>query len=112
MEILTGELLTVKFHSCSSKKLENFRKMELYQMDFPESLNLEQMNVYAAPFGGPIAITKDFKQLTKAGASNKPIIHIFTASGRLISTINVSLISKMSHQINSIQTFSGTLELS
>lgn len=65
------------------------RKIELYQMDFPENLNLEQMNVFAAPYGGPIAITKDPKQVTKAGSQAKPVIQIFTSSGHKIGTINV-----------------------
>lgn len=59
-------------------------------MEFPDNINLEHMNVYAAPFGGPIAVTKDPKQVVKAGATSKPVIHIFTSSGQLISTINVS----------------------
>lgn len=58
-------------------------------MEFPENVDLESMNVYAASFGGPIAVTKDTKKLTKA-SSAKPIIYIFTSSGNLISTINVS----------------------
>lgn len=56
-----------------------------------ENINLEQMKVYAAPFGGPIAITKDLKQVKKGAAVQKPVIYIYTSSGRLISTINVSL---------------------
>lgn len=58
-------------------------------MNFPDNIDLKQSKVYAAPFGGPIAITKDQKQITKAGPSPKPIIYIFTSSGNLISTINV-----------------------
>lgn len=58
-------------------------------MEFPENVNLDHMNVYAASFGGPIAVTKDPKQITKA-TSAKPTIHIFTSSGQLISTINVT----------------------
>lgn len=58
-------------------------------MEFPENVNLEQMKVYGAPFGGPIAITKDTKKVTKAGANVKPVIYIFTSAGALISTINV-----------------------
>lgn len=72
-------------------KIEFFiRKIELYQMEFSENINLEHMNVYAAPYGGPIAITKDPKQFTKAGVNVKPVIHIFTSSGRKIGTINVN----------------------
>lgn len=70
--------------------LHFFRKIELYHLEFPDNVNLEHMKVYAAPFGGPIAITKDPKQITKAGTKAKPVIQIFTSSGRLISTINVS----------------------
>jgi vacuolar protein sorting-associated protein 16 len=73
------------------KKLKKyFRKIELYQLDLPDNVNLEHMNVFAAPFGGPIAITKDPKKVAKANSSNKPVIQIFTSSGRLISTIHVS----------------------
>ncbi|CRK93076.1 CLUMA_CG006503, isoform A [Clunio marinus] len=65
-----------------------YRKIELYQLEFPENINLEHMNVFAAPYGGPIAITKNMKQLTKTGSSSKPIIYIFTCSGHLLSSIN------------------------
>lgn len=60
-------------------------------MDFPDDIgSLETMKVFAAPFGGPIAITRDPGQLRKAGSSNKPVIFIFSSSGNLISKINVS----------------------
>lgn len=73
-----------------------FRKIELYQLEFPDNVNLEQMKVYAASFGGPVAIMKDPKQITKVNA--KPTIQIFTSSGQLISTINVSC--SESYQVN------------
>lgn len=47
------------------------------------------MKLHAAPYGGPIAITKNPKQIPKSGIV-KPVISIFTSSGVLISTINVS----------------------
>lgn len=59
-------------------------------MEFPERVDLEMMNVYAASFGGPIVVV-DPKQLSKTGPGSKPVIYIFTSSGQLISTINVSL---------------------
>lgn len=65
-------------------------------MDFPDNVDLEHSKVYAAPFGGPIAITKDQKQMTKSGPSSKPVIYIFTSSGRLLSTINVR--SRLTHR--------------
>lgn len=78
-------------------------------MDFPEEINLEQMKVYAAPYGGPIAISRDPNQLRKAGPSNKPIIYIFSSSGNLISKINVrSLSSKLQTYLIELNIFSGT----
>ena len=47
------------------------------------------MKLHAAPYGGPIAITKNPKQIPKSGIV-KPVISIFTSAGVLISTINVS----------------------
>jgi hypothetical protein len=62
-------------------------------MDWPENIDLEKMVVAAAPFGGPIAVTKDWKQFHRVSGSSstKPVIHIFTASGNIISTINVRI---------------------
>ncbi|EAT37446.1 AAEL010559-PA [Aedes aegypti] len=68
----------------------SYRKIDLYTMDWPASINLEHMTVHAAPYGGPIALVKDTKQFLKlsGGESTKPVIRIFNCSGRLISTIN------------------------
>lgn len=60
-------------------------------MELPDNVDLEMMNVYAASFGGPIAVV-DPKQLSKTGPGSKPVIHIFTSSGQRISTINVSFL--------------------
>lgn len=60
-------------------------------MDWPENIDLEKMVVAAAPFGGPIAVTRDWKQFHKvSGPTTKPVIHIFSSSSNIISTINVS----------------------
>lgn len=62
-------------------------------MDWPASINLEQMTVHASSYGGPIALIKDFKQFLKLSgtASTKPVIRIFNCSGKHISSINVSI---------------------
>jgi vacuolar protein sorting-associated protein 16 len=65
-----------------------YRKIELYQLEMG-NVDLEQMRVFAAPFAGPIAITKILKPSSK-GVSPKPVIHIYSPSGNQISTINVS----------------------
>lgn len=59
-------------------------------MAWPPETDLEKMNVYAAPHGGPMAIVRDPTQFVKITGSTKPLIQIFTASGQLISTIAVS----------------------
>lgn len=65
-------------------------KCELYSMEWSPDTELFQMNVFAAPYGGPMAIIRDAKEFVKLGGSSvKPIIRIFTASGHPISTINV-----------------------
>lgn len=65
-----------------------FRKFQLYENIFPEEINLESMRVYAASYGGPIALTKDINFIKKTTV--KPLIYIFTSSGSLLSKINAS----------------------
>uniref|UniRef100_A0A182LTD4 Vacuolar protein sorting-associated protein 16 homolog n=1 Tax=Anopheles culicifacies TaxID=139723 RepID=A0A182LTD4_9DIPT len=67
-----------------------FRKLEICSMEWPASINLENMAIHAAPYGGPIAIVKDPKMFIKldGGTSTRPIIRVFNCVGKLISTIN------------------------
>ncbi|XP_035910618.1 vacuolar protein sorting-associated protein 16 homolog [Anopheles stephensi] len=67
-----------------------FRKVELYNMEWPASINLDNMVVYAAPYGGPIAIVKDPKLFIKldGSTSTRPIIRVFNCVGKLLSSIN------------------------
>lgn len=59
-------------------------------MEWSPDTELIQMNVFAAPYGGPMAVIRDAKEFVKLGGSSvKPIIRIFTASGHAISSINV-----------------------
>lgn len=66
------------------------RKFELYGLDWPLDIELEQMCVVGAPFGGPIAIVRDQKQIIPLKGSTKPLIRIINSAGTLISTITVS----------------------
>lgn len=60
-------------------------------MEWSPDTELSQMNVVATSYGGPMAIVRDSKEFVKVGGTTvKPVIRIFTASGHLISTINVS----------------------
>lgn len=58
-------------------------------MEWPVDTELENMMVCAAPYGGPMAIVRDPKKVTKITGSVKPIVRIFTASGILLGTITV-----------------------
>lgn len=72
---------------------QTYRRYEIYNMDWLQNADLGQMRVYGAPYGGPIAITKDPNAFTKvAGNKVKPTIKIYTASGMPLSTITVSII--------------------
>lgn len=72
-----------------------YSKCELYSMEWSPDTELIQMNVFAAPYGGPMAIVRDAKEFVKlGGSSTKPIIRIFTASGHSISMINVRALRK------------------
>lgn len=67
-----------------------FRKIELYTMDWPASINLDNMTIHAAPYGGPIAVVKDPKSFIKldGGSSARPVIRVFNCVGKLMSSIN------------------------
>lgn len=74
-------------------------------MQWPLDTELYQMQVIAAPYGGPMAIVRDPREFIKVGGSTvKPIICIFTASGQLLASINVRniafLINMLLNQIN------------
>lgn len=51
---------------------------------------LNLISVFAAPYGGPMAIVRDSAHFNKVTtATSKPIIRIFTASGNLLSSFTV-----------------------
>lgn len=72
---------------------EYYRKIELYDMGWTtQKVDVENYAVVGASYGGPIAIIKDDKKFLRVTPQipAKPIISIFTAAGRLISSIKVS----------------------
>lgn len=74
------------------KTLFFFRKFEIYQMEWPYDIDIENIVMSAAPYGGPIAIVRDRKKLVKVQVTGKPIIQVFSSSGHPISSILVSYI--------------------
>ncbi|ODM96537.1 Vacuolar protein sorting-associated protein 16 [Orchesella cincta] len=68
---------------------EFYRKIELYDMEWTSQVDIENYAVVGASYGGPVAIIKDDKKFLRVTAQIpvKPIISIFTAAGRLISSL-------------------------
>ncbi|XP_074104817.1 vacuolar protein sorting 16 isoform X2 [Cotesia typhae] len=61
-----------------------FRKFELYPMEFQYEVNLNSLLI-AAPYGGSIAVTRDPKKFVKVQGANKPIISLYSSSGKVTS---------------------------
>ncbi|XP_071444220.1 vacuolar protein sorting-associated protein 16 homolog [Hetaerina americana] len=68
---------------CCSGKDVYFRKFEIYNMGWLADASLDGMMVAAAPFGGPIALTRDRRQIVKIHGVGKPKVSIYSASGKL-----------------------------
>ena len=62
-------------------------------MEWSPDIDIENIVITAAPYGGPIAIVRDRKKLIKVQTTGKPIITIFSSPGLQISSI---LVNKMS----------------
>lgn len=58
-------------------------------MEWGGGINLGDFMVAAASYGGPIALTRDETKFTKTQQSGKPIIFVFSSSGRKISSFKV-----------------------
>ncbi|XP_072019724.1 vacuolar protein sorting-associated protein 16 homolog [Amphiura filiformis] len=66
-----------------------YRKVELYAMDrsWHEIADLKKFKVYAAPYGGPLALIRDDSKLVQIRGSSRPIIYIYSSAGKAISQI-------------------------
>ena len=59
-------------------------------MEWVDQINLQELKVAVAPSGGLIAVVRDEKkQPTPVQISLKPVIFLFTPSGKLKSSIKV-----------------------
>jgi len=64
-----------------------YRKQELYSMGWADQIDLSKFMVATAPYGGPIALIRNEPKAAKSQPGTKPIIYIFNAAGREISSI-------------------------
>lgn len=58
-------------------------------MEWPHNVDIENIVISAAPYGGPIAIVRDRKKLVKVQMAGKPIILLFSSPGYQMSSILV-----------------------
>lgn len=66
-----------------------FRKFELYPISFQQEISINNL-VVAAPYGGSIAVTRNPKKLVKVQGASKPLILLYTASGKLTARLQWS----------------------
>ncbi|KAH0946208.1 hypothetical protein HN011_010546 [Eciton burchellii] len=66
-----------------------FRKFELYPISFQHEISSNNL-IVAAPYGGSIAITRNPKKLVKVQGPNKPLILLYTSSGKLTAKLQWS----------------------
>jgi len=64
-----------------------FRKFEIYSMAWQNEINMENVIVAVAPYGGPVALIRDRKKFVKVQGTGKPVISIYSSSGKNISSI-------------------------
>jgi len=62
---------------------------ELYSQEWGGGMNISDLLVKAAPYGGPIAITwpQDGKKVSQS--PRNPVIFVFSAAGKRLGTIQV-----------------------
>ncbi|XP_054746626.1 vacuolar protein sorting-associated protein 16 homolog isoform X2 [Anastrepha obliqua] len=60
---------------------DTYRKLDLFTPDWPLDVDLEYMQLVGAPFGGPLAMMRDPKQIVPVKGSVKPMIRIFDTAG-------------------------------
>lgn len=56
-------------------------------MAWQNEINMENVSVAVAQYGGPIALIRDRKKFVKVQGIGKPVISIYSASGKIISSI-------------------------
>lgn len=76
-------LIFTIFYNCS--------KFELYPISFQQEVSFNNLLV-AAPYGGSIAVTRNPKKLVKVQGANKPLILLYTSSGKLTARLQVRLL--------------------
>ncbi|XP_014676105.1 PREDICTED: vacuolar protein sorting-associated protein 16 homolog [Priapulus caudatus] len=62
-----------------------YSKYDLYSMRWVEQVDPSKVLIVAAPYGGPIAVTRDDSKIVKVQGSTKKVIFIYSAAGQKLS---------------------------
>ncbi|XP_050539842.1 vacuolar protein sorting-associated protein 16 homolog isoform X2 [Daktulosphaira vitifoliae] len=80
MSLLTSEWVPYKTENY-------FRKLEIYpEMFWSNEIDISTSVVIAAPYGGPIIVVRDRTKLVSIKTVGKPVITVYTSSGKIISS--------------------------
>ncbi|ENN73877.1 hypothetical protein YQE_09530, partial [Dendroctonus ponderosae] len=63
-----------------------FRKLEIYSMEWNQEIKLENFIVSSTSYGGPLALRRDDRKITKVRGSGQPVISIFSGSGMTVTS--------------------------
>ncbi|KAF7282142.1 vacuolar protein sorting 16 [Rhynchophorus ferrugineus] len=63
-----------------------YRKFGIYSMLWNQEMKLENFIISSAPYGGPLALRRDNRKLVKVHGSGQPVISVFSASGKAITS--------------------------
>lgn len=66
------------------------RKIELLTPEWPTDIELEYMQIAAAPYGGPLATIRDARKLVPVKGTYQDVIRIFDTTGTEMGHIPVS----------------------
>ncbi|XP_052253971.1 vacuolar protein sorting-associated protein 16 homolog [Dreissena polymorpha] len=62
---------------------EYYEKVEMYQLDWGDQIDLSKFTVAAAQYGGPIALLKDDSNTPNV----RPMLTVFTSAGKILSQL-------------------------
>ncbi|KAI0208264.1 hypothetical protein LSAT2_007081 [Lamellibrachia satsuma] len=72
-----------------------YRKQELYSMEWSVDIDPEKFLIAVAPYGGPIALMRNDKNVPKAQrVTTKPFINIYTSAGRDIAHFKENIMTQ------------------
>lgn len=88
-----------------------YRKFEVYSMEWHQEIKLENFIAASASYGGPISLRRDEQKFVKVQGTGQPTIHIFSGSGKQISSFKVNVVSEQTNILSFVEIKHKTLLL-